>query len=66
MLKEIEPEKIHHITIHEGKHNNLPNFPEYHEWLYDILNDEYLFERLKGKLEMVVWKIFSLFLRSFH
>ena len=54
MLKEIEPEKIHHVTIHEGKHNNLPNFPEYHEWLYDILNEEYLFERLKGKLEMVV------------
>ena len=27
------------ITIEGGGHNNLPDFPQYHEYLYDILND---------------------------
>ncbi|MCB0641174.1 MAG: alpha/beta hydrolase, partial [Phaeodactylibacter sp.] len=39
-LKQENPEKVHLITIEGGKHNNLPSFPEYHEWLYDILNEE--------------------------
>jgi hypothetical protein len=37
------------IPIKDGKHNNLPEFAEYHEWLYDILNDEALFLKLKDQ-----------------
>jgi len=40
MLKAIAPQKIQLHTIINGGHNNLPDFPEYHEVLYDILNDE--------------------------
>lgn len=28
------------VTIEKGGHNNLPTFPEYHEHLYDILNED--------------------------
>jgi len=28
------------LPIQDGGHNNLPNFPEYHELLYDILHGE--------------------------
>lgn len=40
MLKEKAPERIELVAIEGGGHNNLPNYPEYHEELYDILNDE--------------------------
>lgn len=40
LLHEIVPEKSKVITINDGGHNNLPSFPEYHEELYDILNEE--------------------------
>jgi alpha-beta hydrolase superfamily lysophospholipase len=50
MLKKLYPNKIKLFTIPDGKHNNLPTFAEYHEWLYDILNDEVLYEELKAEL----------------
>lgn len=42
LLKRQYPQKVHLITIEGGHHNDLPSFPEYHEWLYDILNEEEL------------------------
>jgi hypothetical protein len=36
-LQAINPRKITLIRIHGGGHNNLPSFPEYHNFLRDIL-----------------------------
>ena len=41
------------IPIEGGGHNNLPDFPEYHDYLYDILHDEALYRRLRGELQEV-------------
>lgn len=37
-LHKINPEKITLLPIEGGGHNNLPDFPAYHQLLYDILN----------------------------
>ena len=36
-LQKINPQKITLIRIHGGSHNNLPSFPEYHNFIRDIL-----------------------------
>jgi len=36
-LQAINPRKITLIRIHGGGHNNLPSFPEYHNFIRDIL-----------------------------
>lgn len=36
-LQQINPHKITLIRIHGGGHNNLPTFPEYHNFVRDIL-----------------------------
>lgn len=36
-LQRVNPGKITLIRIHGGGHNNLPSFPEYHNFLRDIL-----------------------------
>ena len=36
-LQKINPHKITLIRIHGGGHNNLPSFPEYHNFVRDIL-----------------------------
>ncbi len=36
-LHKISPHKITLIRIHGGRHNNLPSFPEYHNFIRDIL-----------------------------
>lgn len=36
-LQQISPRKITLIRIQGGKHNNLPSFPEYHNFIRDIL-----------------------------
>ncbi len=36
-LQKFSPHKITLIRIHGGKHNNLPDFPEYHNFVRDIL-----------------------------
>lgn len=41
MLHELTKDRSKLITIEGGKHNNLPEFPDYHEYLYDILHDMY-------------------------
>lgn len=38
-LHEISADRSTLITIEGSGHNNLPDFPEYHEHLYDILNE---------------------------
>lgn len=38
-LKKLVPAKITLIPIHGGGHNNLPLFPEYHNFIRDILQD---------------------------
>ena len=38
-LQTINPRKITLIRIHGGRHNNLPSFPEYHNFIRDILKD---------------------------
>lgn len=48
MLKKIAPLHCLLIPIVKAGHNNLPNFPEYHDFLYDILNSEELYERVKA------------------
>jgi uncharacterized protein len=38
-LQKINPRQITLIRIHGGRHNNLPAFPEYHNFIRDILKD---------------------------
>lgn len=45
-LQKLIPNQSRLFEIEEGGHNNLPTFPEYHEYLYDILNDDQLYENL--------------------
>ncbi len=45
-LKEVAGHKSQLFNIEDGGHNNLPSFAEYHEILYDILNDEQLFNKI--------------------
>jgi alpha-beta hydrolase superfamily lysophospholipase len=39
-LHKIRPDSISLNPIEKASHNNLPDFPEYHDLLYDILHDE--------------------------
>ncbi len=45
-LQALVPEQCDLYPIDEGGHNNLPDFAEYHDILYDILNDEALFRSI--------------------
>lgn len=38
-LQQLNPHKITLIRIHGGGHNNLPDFPEYHNFIRDILKN---------------------------
>ena len=52
MLAELAPHgKL--MPIEGGGHNNLPEFPEYHDHLWDILHDEALYRRIRGGLQEV-------------
>ncbi len=44
MLQTIAPERITLYVIEGAGHNNLPDFPEYHDLLYDILHEENVVE----------------------
>ncbi len=50
-LMELNPTKASLFIIEKGGHNNLPTFAEYHEELYDILNDEERFSKLINVLK---------------
>ena len=45
MLRDLAKDRVTLIPIEGGGHNDLPSFPEYHEQLYDVLNDDNLFAR---------------------
>jgi len=48
MLHELVPKRSKIFPIEKAHHNDLPSFPEYHDMLYDILNDdEFLEEYVK-------------------
>ncbi len=49
MLVKENPEWTCLISIKGAGHNNLPDFAAYHEWLYDVLNEQGLFEHLQAK-----------------
>ncbi|MEK7255320.1 MAG: alpha/beta hydrolase [Bacteroidota bacterium] len=49
MLQQKAPGNVHLFPVAEARHNNLPDFAEYHEWLYDLLNDEAVFLKAKGE-----------------
>ena len=38
-LQKLNPGKITLIRIHGGRHNNLPTFDEYHNFIRDILKE---------------------------
>jgi len=44
-LQTIAPERVRLFPVDEAGHNNLPDFAEYHAWLYDVLNDEEQFSK---------------------
>lgn len=39
MLHDLDPTRIHLHAIEGAGHNNLPKFPQYHDLLYDLLNE---------------------------
>lgn len=39
MLRALAPERIRLFPIEGAGHNNLPDFPQYHDLLYDLLNE---------------------------
>jgi pimeloyl-ACP methyl ester carboxylesterase len=51
MLQRQAPGKVKIFPVENAGHNNLPDFPEYHEWLYDILNDESMFVEWSKELQ---------------
>lgn len=51
MLQALVPQGVHIFPIEEGRHNNLPNLPAYHDILYDILHDEKLYKRVVRQIE---------------
>ncbi len=54
-LQKEAPDKVILIPVDQAHHNNLPNFPEYHEYLYDILNEEELpFKKVEEQDESMV------------
>ncbi len=48
-LQKIVPHQSHLFPIEKAHHNNLPNFSEYQDVLYDILNDDDFFDRYLKK-----------------
>ncbi len=46
MLQALIPDRCLLLPIQGGGHNDLPSFPEYHEYLYDILHEEVIYQSL--------------------
>jgi pimeloyl-ACP methyl ester carboxylesterase len=51
LLQKAAPGRVRLFPVEMAGHNNLPEFAEYHEWLYDLLNDEALFVQWAGELK---------------
>lgn len=45
-LHALHPKRSMVYLIEDASHNNLPKFASYHEYLYDILNDDVLYEEM--------------------
>ncbi len=54
MLHELIPHTSRLFTIPGAHHNNLPEFPEYHETLYDLLNDDAFYWDFRERMEQRV------------
>lgn len=52
MLYHLAEDRATLVTIEGGGHNNLPEFPQYHEYLYDILNDLPIGASLEADLQV--------------
>ncbi len=50
MLQKVAPHHVRLFPVEQAGHNNLPDFAEYHEWLYDVLNDEALFVKWAAEM----------------
>ena len=44
-LRSVARGQVRLFPIADAGHNNLPDFPAYHEWLYDVLNDDERFAK---------------------
>ncbi len=44
MLRDLAPDNVLLLPIKDGGHNNLPDIPQYHDYLYQILNNDNFFE----------------------
>jgi hypothetical protein len=53
-LQKNVPKRSHLFTIEQAHHNNLPQFPEYHDFLYDILNDDDFFEHYFNQIPKTI------------
>ena len=51
MLHKKVPEHSMLFPIEDGGHNDLPSFPEYHDMLYDILNDDSFYRRFQKRIK---------------
>ncbi len=51
LLKSVVPQKVKVYPIKDAGHNNLSDFPEYHELLYDILNDDAMYQHFLNQLQ---------------
>lgn len=52
MLSQLAPDRALLVTIEGGYHNNLPSFPEYHEYLYSILHEEPIYAHTALELQI--------------
>ena len=50
LLVNLVPDTSKLFPVDDAHHNNLPDFAEYHDDLYDILNDEGLYEEVSGRV----------------
>jgi fermentation-respiration switch protein FrsA (DUF1100 family) len=48
MLHQLDPQRIKLYPIEHASHNNLPDFPEYHDLLYDILHSQPIVVRMRA------------------
>ncbi|MDC3253746.1 alpha/beta hydrolase [bacterium] len=49
-LQKIVLERSHLFSLDKAHHNNLPQFSAYHDFLYDILNDDDFFEYYSNQI----------------
>jgi pimeloyl-ACP methyl ester carboxylesterase len=49
-LKKENPSLIKLFTIEKAHHNNVNEFPEYHDFLYEVLNNDDLFGKMKKQI----------------